>query len=59
MNLELKRKQLELARVQMARSELEFRIEEKMEEIKRIQDNIKIQQNREKELLKEIDSFKK
>lgn len=56
MNLEQKRKKLELARVQMARSELEFKVEEKMEEIKRLQDNIKIQENKELELMEEINN---
>lgn len=56
MNLEQKRKKLELARVQMARSELEFKVEEKMEEIKRLQDNIKIQETKELELMEEINN---
>lgn len=58
MSLEAKRKQLELMRVEMARKELEFKIEERSEEIKRIQDNIKIQLEKEAELKKEIEQLK-
>lgn len=58
MSLELRRKQLELMRVEMARKELEFKIEERMEEIKRVQDNIKIQIDKEAELKKEIEELK-
>lgn len=59
MSLELKRRQLELMRVEMARRELEFKVEERNEEIKRIQDNIKIQIEKEAELKKEIENLNK
>lgn len=56
-NLELKRKQLELARVLMAKNEMEFRIEERMEEIGRLKDNIKAQEQKQNELNEEINSI--
>lgn len=59
MNLELKRKKLELARVQMARNELEFKIEEKLHEIERLKDAISAQENKEKELVQEISNLTK
>lgn len=55
MSLEKKRKELELARVRMARQELEFRIEERMEEMARIRENIEIQIKKEAELNKELE----
>ena len=54
MSLELKRKKLELLQVSTNRHELEFKIEEKMDEIKRIENHIKIQKDRELSLTKEI-----
>lgn len=59
MSLELKRKKLELMRVQTARHELEFKIEERQDEIKRIQDHIKVQKDKELELGKEIHELEK
>ena len=55
MSLEKKRKELELSRVRMARQELEFRIEERMEEIARVRENIEVQKKREAELTKELE----
>ena len=52
--LELKRKRLELSKVRVAREELEFKVEERMEEIKRIQDAIEKQKTKEAELEKEL-----
>lgn len=52
--MELKRKKLELSRVQLAREEQEFKIEERMEEINRLNSMIEIQKNKEKELNAEI-----
>jgi hypothetical protein len=51
MNLELKRLQVELIRVQGARSELELKIMERQEEMSRIQAAIAAQDKREGELL--------
>lgn len=52
--MELKRKKLELSRVSLAREEQEFKIEERMEEIKRLQTMIEIQKKKEEELQAEI-----
>lgn len=54
MSIELKRKQLELSRVELARQEQEFKIEEKMDEISRLKNTIEIQKSREIELKAEI-----
>jgi hypothetical protein len=54
MSIELKRKKLELARVSVARQEQEFKIEEKMEEIERLNSLIVIQKNKENDLKLEI-----
>lgn len=56
MSLEMKKKKLELARVQVARQELEYKIEERKEEIERLEAAIEIQKKREFELSKEIES---
>lgn len=53
-SLELKKKKLELSRVQVARQELEFKIEERLDEISRLKDHIEIQIKKESELTKEI-----
>lgn len=53
--LEIKRMKLELIKVAAARHELEFRIEERMEEINRIKDHIKIQEAKEAELNAKIE----
>ena len=52
--MELKRKKLELSRVSLAREEQEFKIEERMEEIKRIEAMIEIQKKKEQEIQAEI-----
>jgi len=54
--LELKRMKLELIKVSAARAELEFKIEERLEDINRLKDNIKIQEAREAELQVKIDA---
>lgn len=53
-DIELKRKKLELSRVQLAREEQEFKIEERMEEIKRLESMIALQMKKEEELKAEI-----
>lgn len=58
MNLELKRKEVELMRVQMAKSEMELRIQERQEEVQRLQENIKIQVAAEERLLAELKTLK-
>jgi len=52
--IDLKRKKLELSRVELARQEQEFKIEERMEEIGRLQSMIDIQKTKEQELKAEI-----
>ena len=52
--LETKRLKLELHKVQAARHELEFRIDERMDEIERIKGHIEIQIAKEKELEEKI-----
>lgn len=54
MSLELKRKELELSRVELARQELELKIEERMDEINRLEKMIEIQKAKETELKAEI-----
>lgn len=54
MSIDKKKKIVELHRVQGARMEMELKIEERKEEIKRLEDNIKIQLAREAELEEEI-----
>ena len=54
MSIDLKRKKLELSRVELARQEQEFKIEERMEEIARITAMIEIQKSKEEELKMEI-----
>lgn len=53
-NLDLKRKQLELARVRTARQELELKIDERLDEIERLKEHIKIQIEKETSLQKEL-----
>jgi hypothetical protein len=53
--LDLRKKKLELARVQMSRMELEFKVDERKEEISRLEDLIKIQTQKESDLTKEIE----
>lgn len=52
--IEKKRKELELARVTTAKMDLEFKILEREEEIKRLMDNITIQDQRISELKEEL-----
>jgi hypothetical protein len=58
MSLELKKKQMELKRVTLAKEELELKIEEKLVEIGRLKDAIKTQENTEIKLEKEIFEMK-
>jgi hypothetical protein len=54
-SLELKKTKVELLKVSAAKAELELRVEERLEEIERIKDNIKIQEKKEVELQSKID----
>ena len=58
MSLDLKRKEVELMRVRMAHQEMELRIAERMEEVERLNANIKIQLQSESKLLEEIAKLK-
>lgn len=57
-NLEVKRKSLELMRVETARHELEFKIEERLDEIQRLKEHVIIQIEKEKSLKEEIIKLK-
>lgn len=54
MSLELKKIKLELMRVQTARMDMELKIDERKEEIQRLEDHIKIQSDKELELSQKI-----
>lgn len=54
MSLDIKRKQLELSRVTLAKEEMQFKIEEMKEEIKRLEGFVTIQDEKIKSLTKEI-----
>lgn len=54
MSLDIKRLKVELVRVGAAKAELELRIEERMEEIERIKEHIKISEAKEAELQQKI-----
>lgn len=55
--LEIKRKKIEISRVEMARKELEFKIDEREDEIGRLKSLIKIQIDAEDRLKKEINEL--
>lgn len=54
MSLEVKKKKLELSRVRLGREELEFKILEKEDEVKRLKEALEKQAARETELANEI-----
>ncbi len=58
MSLEQKRKEIELMRVRTARGEMELRIAERMEEITRLEESIKIQNQAEIKLIEELKKIK-
>jgi hypothetical protein len=53
-NMEIKRINMELLKVQAAKAELEYKIEERRQEILRIEEHILIQAKREKELKEQL-----
>jgi len=57
--LELKRKQVELLRVSASKAELELRVHERMEEVERLKEHIRISEAKEQELAKEIEEASK
>jgi hypothetical protein len=58
MTLEQKKKVLELAKVEVARKELEFKIEERLEEIERLKAHIQTQIETENRLKSQIEASK-
>jgi len=52
--LELKKMQVELLRVTAAKAELELRIEERLDEIERLKEHIKISAAKEQELKEKL-----
>jgi hypothetical protein len=54
MSVEQKKIKLELLRVQAARVEMELRVEEHYENIRRLEDNLKIQVAKEEELINKL-----
>lgn len=59
MTLDLKKKELELMKVNCAKAEMQMKIFEAHENIKRLEENIIVQDDRIKELEKEINELKK
>lgn len=57
--IEIKRKQVELLRVSSAKAELELRIQERMEEVERLHEHIKISEAKEVELAQAIQDMEK
>lgn len=58
MTFELKKKELEIKRVELAKEEMEFRIMDFQEQIKRLKDNILIQDKKINELKEERNALK-
>jgi peptidoglycan hydrolase CwlO-like protein len=58
LNLEIKRREAELLRVQAAKADQAFKIEESLDQIKRLQDMGKAQDERMAQLTKEIEDLK-
>jgi hypothetical protein len=56
MSLDSKRKKLELMQVKTARMALEFKIDERLEEIERLKEHVKIQIEKENQLAKELEN---
>jgi SMC interacting uncharacterized protein involved in chromosome segregation len=56
-NLKKKKLELDLMKVAAAKAELEYKIEERLEDIQRMKDHIKLQEDREIELIKELEEL--
>ena len=54
MNIEKKRKEVELMKIRAARVELEFKIMEREADIQRMRDHMALHDKREEELLEEL-----
>ena len=59
MSLDIKRKQLELSRVGLAREEMELKIEECLEQIAKYKNAIEVQMKKEEELKADIAALTK
>jgi predicted RNase H-like nuclease (RuvC/YqgF family) len=59
MSLDLKKKEMELKRVVLAKEEIELRIEEKHDEIKTLEHHVSIQSEHINKLTKELHEMKK
>lgn len=57
-NLDLKRAEVELFRVQSAKKEMELKILEKEEEIARLNEHLRLQSEKEKELSDKLNALK-
>lgn len=55
MDLETKRKQVELMKIRAARTELEFKIMEREDDIRRMHEHMALHDKREAELLRELE----
>lgn len=53
-SLELAKKKLELSKVRCGREEMEYRVLERMADIERLEENIKLQKAKEEEIEAEI-----
>lgn len=58
MSLERAKKELEIKKVQVAKDEMEFKILERKEDIKRLKENMENQSNRIEQLNKELEDLK-
>lgn len=58
-SLEVKKKELELARVRIARQELEFKVDERLEDIERLRGHIQVQLDTELRIEEELKQIKK
>lgn len=58
MDIELKKLQVEFKRVNSAREEMEYKVMEFQEQIKRLEDNIEISKAKENDLLAKIEEKK-
>lgn len=56
--LELKRKELDLIRLQSAKAEIEFNIEEKIADIERLEAHILLNKEKQEEIKQEIERIK-
>lgn len=58
MSLELKKKEMEIKRVVLAKEEMQLRIEERLDEIERIKQQMVIQDQAVERITKEIETLK-